>query len=451
MASLEMLTRLSEPSIRGAQVAREISQDAASLLDQTKQDYRRICEVHPKLAFLVADNRSQIKLCKLLEANLRRNLAELESTVQSKWQQSEDLHKEMATVIEMLKIREVSDKEFRSPAQQGTESDQQQQQQQQQQSNSKKHTLYDHIDQAAVDALQVKTKECLDQLKEIADANIELGSAAVKDVEAVEVPATEDITITWDGLREVGILVEESETAVADIEQDLVSMGHHCDQLKDTIKDLETKGGALSIDDYKVLEKDTDEVPVIIADLQDMLVGVRRRADEINVRCLQYTAFYDEYKGQIAAVAKISAVVDAFIQQVEQSQASFSRLVTEVEVFLDEMWNLISWYRNFHSAYDSLVGEVHRRRQAQRLQHAEVEDIRAKLDAMYMGEVEQRSRFLTQFGPFLPSDLCPFIQDPPVRFAVEEVGDVERLNSVQSHETRYSKQTSTGMDTRSQL
>ncbi|KAI8320194.1 hypothetical protein GQ54DRAFT_224911 [Martensiomyces pterosporus] len=344
----------------------------------------------------------------------------------------------MATVIEMLRIREVVDKEFRSPLQASTGSDQQQN------AAGKKHTLYDHIDQAAVDALEGKTRESLSQLKDIADANVALGNKAVGEIEAVKIPAADDISITWGGLREIGDLVEESESAVADIEQDLASMDHHCTQLKDTIKDLETEGGVLSLDDYKVLQRDTDEIPVIIADLQDALVGIRRRSDETSVRCLQYTAFYDDYRKQVAAVEKVSAIVNGFLCSVEESQASFSQLVTEVEVFLDETWNLISWYRNFYSAYDSLISEVHRRRQAQRLQHAQVEDIRARLDTMYMDEVEQRSRFVAKFGPFLPSDLCPFIQDPPVRYVVDEVGDVERLNSVQSHETHYSRQTSGG-------
>ncbi|KAJ1956505.1 hypothetical protein EC988_001316, partial [Linderina pennispora] len=378
--------------------------------------------------------------CRSLEADLKQHLGDLETTVQNKRQQFEDLRSDMSAVLELLRNREVVGKEFRSPFDSAP-------------GGTRKHTLHDHIDQAAVDALQGKTEECLNHLAEIAAADVALGRAVLDEVQAIEVPVPDDISVTWGGLREAAALLAETLGSVADIRQDTEMISHHCAQLQDSVKDLESEGGVLSLDDYKgkwlyrggggsacshqpLLLRDTDEIPLIIAELQDALVGIRRRADETNVRSLQCAAFFADYAEQSQAIGGISQVIGGFLSRSEPSQGEFQRLLTEVEVFQDEMWNLITWYRNFHGAYDALVGEVHRRRQAQAQQHAAVEDVRARLDAMHLEEVDRRSEFVDKFGPFLPSDLCPFIQDPPPRFIVDEIGDVERLASVQSYDTQ---------------
>ncbi|KAJ2146993.1 hypothetical protein IW142_001821 [Coemansia sp. RSA 564] len=428
MATLEKLTRLSEPSIQGAQAVRKIVKDAEDLLKQSKRDHVCICETHPKLAFLISDSHTQLKLCASLESNLRQHLADLESTTQLKEQQADDLRQEMATIIELLKDREVVENEFRSPHMPDSES-----------GEVKKHTLYDHIDQEAVDALQVRVNDCLNELRIIGDANHEQCAQALRKIDGIIIPAAEDISVTWEGVEAIGKLVDESQSAAEEIAQDVQSIDHHCDQLRDTIRDMELEGGVLSMDDYNVLLRDTNEVSGIVADLDETLAGVRRRADEINVRFLQYSAFYDESTRRFAAVAQIAEIGQQYVQDVASEQMQYAALASAVDTALEDMWGLVSWYRQFHSAYDGLIAEVHRRRQAQRELLGAIEDMRARLDAVHVEELRVRAAFVDREGPFLPSDLCPFIQDPPPRYTIEEAGDAGRFASVQSHETRYSK------------
>ncbi|KAJ2160987.1 hypothetical protein GGF46_001846 [Coemansia sp. RSA 552] len=429
MATLEKLTRLSEPSIQGAQSAREIIQSARELLEQSRQDHQQISKTHPSLAFLIADNQAQTQLCKSLESGLRQHLTDLETTTQAKTQQASDLQREMAMVMELLKNREVVEREFRSPHPPAN-------------GTAARHTLHDHIDQEAVSALEVRVGKCLDELGSIARASREQCSEALRRIDAIDMPAAEDISVTWDGVEAIGRLVKESQGAVDEIAQDAQSMDHHCDQLRDTIRDLEAEGGVLSMDDYDVLLHDTDEIPGIVADLDEMLGGVRRRADEINVRHLQYSAFFEENRRRFEAVAQVAGVCQEYVAAVGEAQARYIGLLAMADAALEDMWGLVTWYRQFHSAYDGLIVEVHRRRQAQRELLGIVEDMRARLDAVHLEEMRTRAAFVEREGPFLPSDLCPFIQDPPLRFVVDESGDGDRFASVQSHETRYTKHAS---------
>ncbi|KAJ2781856.1 hypothetical protein H4R18_002619 [Coemansia javaensis] len=431
MATLEKLTRLSEPSIEGAQAVRELAKEAEELLAQSRQDHGLICEMHPQLAFLLAENQDQLRLCASLERGLRRHLEELESSAQTKRQQADGLRREMAMVVELLKSREVMEKELRSQqpaaaAAGGGEAGQ-------------KHTLYDHIDQEAISTLDVRVREGLDELQAIAQADAARCAAALERIGGIAVPEAEDIRVTWEGVGAIGQLVAESQGAADEIAQDLQSMDRHCDQLRDTIRAVEAEGGVLSMDDYNVLLRDTSEIPGIVAELREVVAGVRRRADEINVRRLQYSAFLDESRRRFEAIAQMAAAGQQYAAAAGASQARYAELAAAADGALKDTWELVAWYRQFHSAYDALIAEVHRRRQQHRELLGAVEDMRARLDAMHRDEVRRRAAFVASDGPYLPSDLCPFIHDPPPRFGVEEAGDAAHFASVQSHETRYTR------------
>ncbi|KAJ1856869.1 hypothetical protein LPJ73_002121, partial [Coemansia sp. RSA 2703] len=436
MASLETLTRLSEPSIQGAQRAREIIKKAKESLEESKKDYRAICDMHPKLAFMLSENESQMQVCRRLESNLKRQLNDLETMNATKSQQAAEAQRELAMVIELLQSREVVEKEFRSPHPVGGSTNEDGSV-----NEPKKHTLYDHIDQDAVDVLEKTIADCLEQMGRLVEVDGRICAEALGDISKVDIPAAEEISVTWEGVKAIGTLVSESQAAVDEITQDSQSMDHHCDQLRDSIRDLEADGGVLSSEDYNVLLRDTNEIPAIVEDMNEALLDIQRRSEETHVRSLQYSAFYSDSQRQFDGIAQISQIIDGYLNSTSSSQAQFSQLLEKVEQSLGDIWGLVSWYRGFHNAYDALIGEVRRRRQAQKAMHAVVEDMRSRLEAVHMEEVKERAAFVDRFGPFLPSDLCPFIQDPPVQFVVEEVGDAERFASVQSHETRYSKLT----------
>ncbi|KAI7830868.1 autophagy protein Apg17-domain-containing protein [Kickxella alabastrina] len=179
-------------------------------------------------------------------------------------------------------------------------------------------------------------------------------------------------------------LVEESQAVVDEIAQDSRSMDRHCDQLRETVRELEAEGGVLSIADYNVLLRDTNEIPAIIEDMRECLGQVQRRSEETYVRYLQYSAFYADSRGQFDAIAGVSGIVSRYVEAAADAQVRFERLLVMADGFLSDMWGLVSWYRNFHSSYDGLIVEVQRRRHVQKEMHAVVEDMRSRLEAMYM-------------------------------------------------------------------
>ncbi|KAJ2001337.1 hypothetical protein GGI04_003781, partial [Coemansia thaxteri] len=259
MATLEKLARLSEPSIQGAQLVREIARAADQSLTQSQADYAVIYELHPKLGFLISHNQAQTRLCHTLTDRLTIHLTDLPNSVAQRLQQAGESRKEMSMVIELLKSREVVEREFRSPPTTATDG---------------RHTLYDHIDQDAVDELSQRIGAGLEELEGIAESDEAACRQALSDARAADIRDAEDISVTWSAVAAMKELVEESQSAVAEIQQDLQSIEHHCDQLRDTIRDLEaaesdTDSQLLNLDDYNVLLRDTNEIPAIVADLRE--------------------------------------------------------------------------------------------------------------------------------------------------------------------------------------
>ncbi|KAJ2244069.1 hypothetical protein GGI13_006373, partial [Coemansia sp. RSA 455] len=203
MATLEKLARLSEPSIQGAQLVREIVSSAEESLSQSERDYAAIYEIHPKLGFLISDNQTQSKLCISLVDGLSQHLLDLESSVTQRRQQAGELRREMAMVIELLKSREVVEREFRSPP-----------------NITGKHTLYDHIDQDAVDELSRRTGEGLEEFEAVAESDGARCKLALEEAGGVDLHNSEDISITWSAVSAIRELVEESKRAAAEIAQD---------------------------------------------------------------------------------------------------------------------------------------------------------------------------------------------------------------------------------------
>ncbi|KAJ2845579.1 hypothetical protein GGI22_006511, partial [Coemansia erecta] len=149
---------------------------------------------------------------------MKQYLEQIETTVTERKQKAEEYEREMAMVIELLKSREVAEKELHSQylastSMTGGGGN----------GATKKHTLYDHIDQDAVSLLEARARQCIGQLDEVSNENSELSKAAIERLNEIDIPTPEDISVTWAGVRDIERLVKESQRVVSDMEQDLAS------------------------------------------------------------------------------------------------------------------------------------------------------------------------------------------------------------------------------------
>ncbi|KAG0368561.1 hypothetical protein BGZ54_001691 [Gamsiella multidivaricata] len=167
-------------------------------------------------------------------------------------------------------------------------------------------------------------------------------------------------------------------------------------------------------EELDVLDSDTAEVLVIIEELEESLALVQATSEEIGVREHLYTMAYQE-----AAVffKKIEALEPELVQMVEafRSAEGLEEDFDATEKLISEINGLAIWYEEFHNSYGALTVEIVRRHQAHEAQQRLVNDFVSH-------EMNRRAVFSEMHGKFLPVDLCPSFDDPPVQYEVVSHG-----------------------------
>ena len=106
------------------------------------------------------------------------------------------------------------------------------------------------------------------------------------------------------------------------------------------------------------------------------------------------------------------------------SDASFSHSLTRARTLQQELESLVVFYANFSAAFAELGPEIERRRKGEEQMRQLIAGMQSQLDAAFSEELSQRNNFAEAHGRYLPSSLCPRIQEPPTAYAVQPSSSV---------------------------
>ncbi|KAF9921919.1 autophagy protein 17 [Linnemannia zychae] len=200
-------------------------------------------------------------------------------------------------------------------------------------------------------------------------------------------------------------LQEQQTTTMAEL---LVSLAKHYDQVVQVL----TADIHPTDEELELLRNDTDEVPIVIEELEESLALVQATTEEVGVREHLYSTAYGE---AVAFFKKIEALEPDLVELVETFRRAegLEDDFNATEKLIGEINSLAIWYEEFHNSYDALVVEIVRRHQSHQRQEKLVADFIQKMQANYSGEMNQRAMFSERHGKFLPVDLCPTFADNP--------------------------------------
>ncbi|CAG8656175.1 350_t:CDS:10, partial [Cetraspora pellucida] len=253
--------------------------------------------------------------------------------------------------------------------------------------------LYDYVQEQSVQDLKSKTQEEKQLDEMLLSNNISLEKSGV------------------DFSREKFIALEQEAHSMAET---LVSLARNYDQVSAALKACKSHTDSSLNLDISVLENDTGLLPSIIQVLQEGLQYIESLSEEVRVINHIYRASYDEAN-------KLFSELDGFGSSFE----NISNTIKELEVcsvivdrLLDELLNLNMWYEEFARAYDHMIVEIDRRHKVREQHEKLVEDYSNKLEGLYLEETQQREVFFQNHGRYLPVDLCPPIQELPIRYEI---------------------------------
>ncbi|KAG8962315.1 autophagy protein 17 [Tulasnella sp. 425] len=178
----------------------------------------------------------------------------------------------------------------------------------------------------------------------------------------------------------------------------------------------------LTDEDMQVFIKDSEELPAILSDIE-------AAAGQVN---------------EIRTLDRLDKLADDMAEKLQiqqQVETQSYELHETLDGHLGSFDQLAQTYIDYQMAYRRLLLEMDRRRRSREAMEELVHEMLDKLEQMREDEIVLRESFILQHGQVLPDDLCPFVQDLPVRWAVEVIGE-ETLPDIQE---------STLIDARQQL
>lgn len=310
-------------------------------------------------------------------------------------------------------------------------------------------TLLDFVDEKPVEDLHDTLKECIGEVyrakREMDEGNAVFEEDLTSINHALATKTSDSLSSQSDEISPTPqSLLHEIEEFAKEIAESLESLVKHYDLCVTAIRHTEGGGAAIqaigddlpesvnvdrpdfsvpaqlmSSEERKemltVLDNDALEVEDVVAEIQD-------RIAEMEIRLNQMNAFRERKEALHDQITRAFSILEALGQRlpsyVAQSQSYLSRWYDQQAKIEEGMSNLEALqevYDNYLFAYDELLVEVARRRAVKNQMEKVVADAEARLQELYDTDSKAREAFKVKKGDYLPSDIWPGLEDPPLK------------------------------------
>ncbi|KAF9267782.1 hypothetical protein L218DRAFT_919469 [Marasmius fiardii PR-910] len=212
-------------------------------------------------------------------------------------------------------------------------------------------------------------------------------------------------------------LFHHQDSVTVPMARHLESLASHYDQMASALHDSEA-GEVFSVEDVQQMNRDTDELPSIMAELEESLSAVNdihqslsstRSINEAHIRQLSIT---------LDDLDELGGIMGEMLTEQEAIEGQCSERLTELQVHLSTIEHLHERYVAYRNAFRKLVKEILRRRRYKEAAETIVQGMMSQLESMSEKERLVREHFNNEYGAHLPEDLCLCIGNMPNRWTV---------------------------------
>jgi autophagy-related protein 17 len=169
-----------------------------------------------------------------------------------------------------------------------------------------------------------------------------------------------------------------------------------------------------------VIGKDANEVEDVVLEIQDRLGEMETTYG----RVMDHTRHLaDTQQTAIETFHQLEAIQSKLPSYAEQSQqflTAWELQASEISTHYENLLEMRVFYAGFLKAYHGLVVEVKRRRNCESRMESIMKDAMAKIERLYQEDVDERQNFRSGNAFYLPADIWPGLEEPPMRFAVRK-------------------------------
>ncbi|KAG7089557.1 hypothetical protein E1B28_011229 [Marasmius oreades] len=212
-------------------------------------------------------------------------------------------------------------------------------------------------------------------------------------------------------------LFHNQDSVTVPMARHLESLASHYDQMASALRDSEA-GDVFSDEDVQQMNRDTDELPSIMAELEECLSAVNnvhqslsstRSINEGHIRQLSVT---------LDDLDELGEIMGEMLTEQEAIESQCEQRLTEFQVHLSTIEHLHERYVAYRLAFRKLVLEISRRRRYKEAAENIVQGMMSQLESMSEEERLIREHFNNDYGAHLPEDLCLSIGNWPTKWTV---------------------------------
>ncbi|KAL4072585.1 autophagy-related protein 17 [Scleroderma yunnanense] len=273
-------------------------------------------------------------------------------------------------------------------------------------------TLRDFVDEAAIEEVLDTVESDRTRIDDIMSSAYHYPETLTSAVTAIR----DSLPTTFVSPSIEPILSTQDKTTTA-MAKHLESLASHFEQMESALTDCEA-GEVLSEEDLREMNRDTDELPAIMAELDDSVNVVQEAHDKL-------TTAKDAAQEQLHTSGRIldnldelGEIMSDMLEKQQEIEGDFEDLLDCLQQRLLVVEDLHHRYVSFQSSFNKLLLEIARRRQYREAAEKIVDGMMAQLEAMTEEERQVREEFNMEHGAHIPTDLCLCIENPPTRWEV---------------------------------
>ncbi|KIM68433.1 hypothetical protein SCLCIDRAFT_1209247 [Scleroderma citrinum Foug A] len=212
------------------------------------------------------------------------------------------------------------------------------------------------------------------------------------------------------------ILSTQNTTTTA-MAKHLESLASHYEQMESALNDCEA-GEELSKEDLQEMYRDTNELPAIMAELDDNVNLIQEAHDKLIMAKDAVQEQLNTSSRILDNLDELGEIMSDMLEKQQEIEEDFEDLLDCLQQRLLVVEDLYHRYVSFQSSFNKLLVEIGRRRQYREAAEKIVDGMMAQLEAMTEEERQVREEFNTEHGAHIPTDLCLCIENPPTRWEV---------------------------------
>ncbi|KAH9919879.1 autophagy protein Apg17-domain-containing protein [Amylocystis lapponica] len=207
------------------------------------------------------------------------------------------------------------------------------------------------------------------------------------------------------------------ETASVKMAGHLESLTAHFEQMAATLRDSEA-GEEFDEEDIQQMNRDTDELPAIIAELEDSVSSIAASHEQLLAAKRTAQQHLDTHRQTLDDLDELGEIISEMLERQQAVETESTEHIALLHHHLVTVEDLHHRFASYQYSYNKLLLELQRRRQYREAANNIVRGMMAQLSAMTEEERQLREEFSAVHGQYLPEDVCLYVQNAPTRWSV---------------------------------